>query len=97
MVHPLLMRQTRTHGNSGGSSRSSGRGSRSGRGSGGGGGTAPTVRQQAALGLLPAERLIWDGHAGGAGGLGVLGGVGGVEGAAMGMAEQTLMDAIEVC
>lgn len=56
----------------------------------------PTARQQAALGLLPAERLIWDGHAGGGGGLGVLGGAAGVEGAAMGMAEQTLMDAIEV-
>lgn len=47
-------------------------------------------------GLLPAERLIWDAHAPGAG-VGLLGGGGaGDGGGLMGMAEQTLMDAIEV-
>lgn len=58
----------------------------------------PTARQQAAFGLLPAERLIWDGHAGGGGGLGALGALGGAGGAdSAAMAEQALMDAIEVC
>lgn len=97
VVHPLLMRQPRAPGSAGSGGRSSGRGSRSSRA--GGGGTAPNALQQAALGLLPSERLIWDSH-GGAGVAaaaaadGVLGGVGG---GAMGMPEQALMDAIEVC
>ncbi|CAM9978547.1 unnamed protein product, partial [Laminaria digitata] len=76
VVHPLLMRQTRTPGSGGGRSGGRGRSSR------GAGNFAPSARQQAALGLLPNERLIWDSH------MGALGGPGGVP-------DQTLMDAIE--
>ena len=72
------MRQTRAPGSGGG--RSGGRGSRSSRGAGN---FAPTARQQAALGLLPSERLIWDSH------MGAIGGPSGVP-------DRTLMDAIEV-
>ncbi|CAM9634862.1 unnamed protein product, partial [Sphacelaria rigidula] len=62
VVHPLLMGQPRGATGAAGTTRSSGRGSRGSRGSTGGGSSA-NARQQL-LGLLPNERLIWDGHAG---------------------------------
>lgn len=64
MVHPLLMGQARPAG-AGGTVRSSGRGSRGSRGSAGPGGSASARQQQdAALGLLRNERIIWDGNGG---------------------------------
>lgn len=62
VVHPLLMGQPRGVAGPAGTTRSSGRGSSRSRGStGGGGGSSANARQQL-LGLLPHERLIWDGH-----------------------------------
>lgn len=62
VVHPLLMGQTRGTAVATGTTRSNGRGSRVSRGSTGGG--SASARHQAALGLQPNERLIWEGQAG---------------------------------